>query len=847
MTEITAINPKPGSVLTQKRATELFREQQQRIYVRTDKLFAFLLIAQWFAGIICSIYVSPYAWEGSSYQVHSHVIAAVLLGGMISGLPVYLAKMHPGASITRHVIAVSQMLYSGLLIHLSGGRIETHFHIFGGLALLAFYRDWRVLATASIVVATDHLIRGLYWPLSVFGVSYASPLRTLEHVAWVVFEDIFLWRGIWQSVNEMRDIAAQRADLEAVNKTIEEKVREQTQDLAQSEKEARRFAEVLRQCEDAIMAVDEDMTILTWNQGAERMYGYTAAEIVGKSAQIMTPTRHLEAAKTLLARAFMGETIENLEGRAILKNGKELPISSTLSPIRNKEGVIESTSLVVRDISEKKLVDQRIREFYSTVSHELRTPLTSIRGALALLADGIVDPGGAEAAELIQLARLSSIRLVRLINDILDLRKIEEGKLDFNIDLYNSQDMVRNAVQAMRGLAEERKISICADSIQYAEFRADSDRITQVLSNLISNAIKYSPPEGKVEITAKERDGNVRFSVFDQGPGIPVEMQYKLFGKFQQIDSSDSRAKEGSGLGLAISKAIIEQLGGQIGFTSVPGERTNFWIELPLLTKERSEQPNQCAALVTRPKVLIVEDDKDLLSVVKISLEHQGYHCCLAANLEEARSVLSATDVDDVVLDVGLPDGCGLKLIDELRQSPKSSLNNLPVVVITGGDSSKRLLYTAAICDWVAKPFDQDILERSIRRAVFSKASRQRILVVDDDSSTRFTLRGHLSNLGFEYLDSDFKNIEKKIPNGWEPDIILMGAVTSGRAELKALEHLRTRKQATPIVFYASADMSTLERNDVFCGITKSLNKAHSENEFLMAIENLLSELLPQG
>jgi len=847
MSEITAINRQPHSLLTQKRADELFKEQQQRIYARTDKLFAFLLVAQWFAGILCAIYVSPYAWEGVTYRIHSHVIAAVFLGAMISALPVYLASRYPGALITRHVIGASQMFYSALLIHLTGGRIETHFHIFGSLALLAFYRDWRVITTASLVIATDHFIRGIYWPQSVFGVAYASPIRTLEHIVWVVFEDAFLCIGILQSVKEMRDIAAQRADLEAVNKTIEQKVEEQTQESVKSEKEARHFAEVLRQCEDAIMAVDQDMTILTWNQGAEKMYGYKAEEVVGKSAQLMTPVRHLEAAKFLLKKAFMGETIENLEGKAIMKDGRELPISSTLSPIRNRNGVVESISLVVRDISQKKLVDRRIREFYSTVSHELRTPLTSIRGALALLADGIVEPASAEGAELIQLARSSSIRLVRLINDILDLRKIEEGKLDFNINLHNSQELVNNAVHAMHGLAEERKVTLCADSIQYAELKADEDRVTQVLSNLISNAIKYSPPEGRVEVTVEEKGGMVRFNVLDQGPGIPVEMQYKLFGKFQQIDSSDSRAKEGSGLGLAISKAIIEQLGGEIGFTSVPKERTNFWFELPAALKDNGEPAERCSESINKPKVLVVEDDRELSSVVKTSLEHQGYHCCLAANLDEARSVLSANEIDVVVLDVGLPDGSGLKLIDELRTSPNSNLNDLPVVVITGGDSSQKHFYRAALCDWVAKPFDQGILERSIRRAVISKASQQRILVVDDDSGTRVALRGHLSNLGFEYVDSDLKNIERKIPDDWEPDLILMGADIPGRGELDALEHLRSRKPSTtPIVFYSTTDLSAPERNDIFCGVTKRLNKAHSEDEFLTAIEDLLAELLPQ-
>lgn len=179
----------PARAVETGRATELFRAHQQRIFVRTDRLFAWLMGIEWLAAIAAALWISPRTWAGTSSAIHPHVWAAVLLGGLLSSLPVFLALRHPGLPLTRFTIASGQMLISGLLIHLTGGRIETHFHVFGSLAFLAFYRDWRVFIPATLVVAADHLIRGFLWPQSVFGIATSEPWRWLEHAGWVLFED----------------------------------------------------------------------------------------------------------------------------------------------------------------------------------------------------------------------------------------------------------------------------------------------------------------------------------------------------------------------------------------------------------------------------------------------------------------------------------------------------------------------------------------------------------------------------------------------------------------------------------------------------------------------------------
>lgn len=196
------------------RAEEIHREQSLRRYVKVDRMFAVLLVVEWLAGIVAAFVVSPYAWAGKERVLHMHVWVAILGGAGIAILPVLLAVFRPGAPVTRHVIAASQMLVSALLIHLTGGRIETHFHVFGSLAFLAFYLDWKALITATVVVAADHFARGLFWPESVYGITDPEWWRFLEHAAWVVFEDVFL---IWACVfaqRELRASAVRQAELE---------------------------------------------------------------------------------------------------------------------------------------------------------------------------------------------------------------------------------------------------------------------------------------------------------------------------------------------------------------------------------------------------------------------------------------------------------------------------------------------------------------------------------------------------------------------------------------------------------------------------------------------------------
>jgi two-component system sensor histidine kinase/response regulator len=231
------LNPDAAEDIT-PRASELVKEHQGRIYAQTSRLFTILMLVQWVAGIAAALWISPRAWAGSTSQVHMHVWLAVFLGGAITSLPVFLTLVRPRDAFTRYTVAVCQMLMSSLLIHLSGGRIETHFHVFGSLAFLAFYRDWRVLVPATIVVAADHALRGIFFPQSVFGVLTTSPWRWVEHACWVIFENVILVKMCFQGTREMWEIARRQASIEAITRGLEEKVLRRTSQLEHAKEAA---------------------------------------------------------------------------------------------------------------------------------------------------------------------------------------------------------------------------------------------------------------------------------------------------------------------------------------------------------------------------------------------------------------------------------------------------------------------------------------------------------------------------------------------------------------------------------------------------------------------------------
>ncbi|HLM60525.1 MAG TPA: EAL domain-containing protein [Pyrinomonadaceae bacterium] len=324
-------------------AEQIYIDHQQQIYRQTDRMFAVLMAIQWAAGVIAALVISPRTWIGQTSNVHLHVWAALFLGGIISFFPILLAVLRPGYSSTRYAIAVGQMLMSSLLVHLTGGRIETHFHIFGSLAFLSFYRDWRVLLPATIVVALDHMFRGIFYPQSVFGVLSAENWRWLEHAGWVIFEDIFLVLSCLRGQKEMLQIAENTAKLDA--------------------SEAR-YRTVTNSASDAIITFDETGQILFVNQSAEKIFGYSSEELVGEDLVKLMPGKVFLRFRARIRRYISIEKRniagKRLEVKAKHKDGQEILIEVSFGEY--DAGAERVITAVGRDITERKRAEEALRK-----------------------------------------------------------------------------------------------------------------------------------------------------------------------------------------------------------------------------------------------------------------------------------------------------------------------------------------------------------------------------------------------------------------------------------------------------------------------------------------------------
>src|SRR6267378_3641457 len=364
------------------RASELVTEHQNRIYTQTSRLFTILMLVQWVAGIAAALWISPRAWAGDTSSVHLHVWLAIFLGGAITSLPVFLTLVRPRDAFTRHVVAVCQMLMSSLLIHLSGGRIETHFHVFGSLAFLAFYRDWRVLISATIVVAVDHFVRGLYWPQSVYGVLTVSPWRWFEHAGWVLFEDTFLFISIRQSLRDMLEVAARRANLEEVNADIERQVGERTAELANS---LSVLHATLESTADGILVVDYQGRITNFNRKFAEMWrlpqevlasGDDQQALGAVLAQLKDEEMFLRKVKQLYARpeAESFDTVEFKDGRVFERYSQPQRIA----------GKSAGRVWCFRDVTERKRAEAELENVHKQLLD------TSRRAGMAEVATGVL-------------------------------------------------------------------------------------------------------------------------------------------------------------------------------------------------------------------------------------------------------------------------------------------------------------------------------------------------------------------------------------------------------------------------------------------------------------------------
>ena len=568
---------------------------------------------------------------------------------------------------------------------------------------------------------------------------------------------------------------------------------------------------------DAIITLNPSGSIETVNAAAERMFGYAASELDRRDVSLLVDIAtdgDGEFLKRLGASqgALEGGLLRQMEARR--KDGQTFPVDVALGAMQLPTGT--HVVAVVRDISERRRIEQLKDEFVSTVSHELRTPLTSIAGSLGLLAGGAAGVLPEKAGRLIQIAQANSQRLVRLINDILDIEKIESGKLRLEMASLDLRDIAARAVDGVHGYAEEMGVVLTLADGDPAPVRGDADRLIQVVTNLLSNASKFSPRGGEVRVTVDPETRLARLSVADKGPGIPDAFRSRIFSKFAQADGSDTRAKGGTGLGLAIAREIAERHGGRLWFESAEGEGATFYLDLPLASENANSEEGD------GPRLLIVEDDADAAEVLRTMLESDGFAADVAATGREGLSAARTGVYSALLIDLQLPDADGISLIRALRAG--SDTRDLPVVVVSADTArGKARGRSLEVVDWMEKPFDQTRLREAVA-AIYDRLPDQRpsILHVDDDRDilevTASALGGTAEMIGVESLAGARAALARA-----RPDLVILDLGLPDGSGLELLgdlgdEHGRT----VPVIVYSAQEMDRALANRVEAVLTKS-------------------------
>ena len=487
----------------------------------------------------------------------------------------------------------------------------------------------------------------------------------------------------------------------------------------------RRFQELLEAAPDAIMEVDSSGTIVLLNAAAEKLFDYRRDELLGRNIDSLVPdaVRDRHAAHRA---GFTAHPSTRTMGRGMIlaarrRNGSEFPVEISLSPANTPEGF--RVTAIIRDVTDRRDAEDVIRranielearnreveranhlksEFLASMSHELRTPLHTILGFTELLKEEQEGPLNEKQHRFLKHVHQDALHLLALINDILDLSKIEAGRLELNRETFDAQTVIRDAVDAIRPQAESKEIALEEILQNAVTVYGDRVRFREILNNLLSNAVKFTPAGGRITVEAEEAGGLIRFRVTDSGIGIAAEHHEAIFDKFRQVSSTTRGVREGTGLGLAIVKRLVELHGGSILVESELGHGSQFHFTIP------AGDPGTR----TQPLILIVEDEIAARELLAGYVEPNGFRTEMSGTAEDALVRARELLPDIIALDLMLPGKSGFQLLRELRELPET--RNIPVLVTSVLDEQEVPHLEAT--EFLRKPVNREALLKAIRR-----------------------------------------------------------------------------------------------------------------------------------
>ncbi|MBH8577785.1 PAS domain S-box protein [Nostocaceae cyanobacterium CENA369] len=661
-------------------------------------------------------------------------------------------------------------------------------------------------------------------------------------------------KALHKANNELELRVAERtAELITVNRQLQAELDERQRTEEALRVSQTRFEGILGIADDAIISINACQGITLFNQGAEKIFGYSAAEILGQTLEVLLPQRFAQVHRQHvvdfgkspnLARR-MGERRE-IFGRR--KDGTEFPAEASISKLNIEKETVYT--VILRDITARKQIERMKDEFVSVVSHELRTPLTSIHGSLGMLASGLLQPDSEQGKRLLEIATDSTERLVRLINDILDIERIESGKVKMEREICNLAELIGSAVNIMQPIAKGAGVTLSISSLP-VQIWADPDRIVQTLTNLLSNAIKFSPGT-TVWLTAQQQEDEVLLTVKDTGRGIPADKVNSIFERFQQVDSSDSRDRDGTGLGLAICQSIVQQHGGRIWVESVLGEGSRFYLTLPILTVSQTIEPEHSLTPHSAPikhsaLVLVCDDDPIIRIELQTLLERGGYRVVTVATGKEAIALAAAQHPDVILLDLLMPGMNGWETMALLKE--RVDTKDIPIIICSVYKPTTTSQPSADFVDWLSKPVQESYLLQSLKQAIAKPCKRVCILIVEDDNDLAELLITLFERHEFEtFLAKTGREAIRKSQQV-NPDLIILDLILPESDGFAVVDWLQQHNHLCniPVVIYSAKDLDESERKRLKLGHTEFLTKGRvTTQEFEQRVMELLQRITYQ-